>query len=130
MGQLKLRAHVEVTLETSSRRFARIHNGVRAAAAFHVKASRPVTRLAADVLGIVTLGLQARVRGRGEIARNRFVTSRALARADELRAGNAGRRENGSATLKGAARKQNHGQRNCSPYRPKQSLALTVGPSS
>jgi hypothetical protein len=63
-----------------------------------------------------------------KIARDIFVTGRALLRANELRARDAGRSENCSICR--AAGKQNYGQRYCSPGPPQQAFALTVDPSS
>lgn len=57
MRQGKLRAHLGVALKTRCRRFARIDDRMRAAAALDVQTSRPVTRFAADVLGVVSFRL-------------------------------------------------------------------------
>ena len=128
MRQLELRAHFQVTLETSVRRFAWIDDRARRAAALNMQTSRAVTRLATHVLGVLALRLQTRMRRRSEIARDIFVTGFALLRANELRTRNTGRRKNRSAC--GAARKQNDGERDCSPNAPKQLFAFTVHPPS
>jgi len=130
MRQIEFRLHLQVALETSRRRFARIDDRVRAATAFHVKASRPVTRFAADVLRVVALCLQARMRGRGKIARDRLMTGGALARPDKFRPGNARRRKNGAACFEAAAGQQNDGERRSTARNPPEFLALTVEPSS
>src|SRR5438552_4009493 len=52
MRQIEFRLHLQVALETSRRRLARINDGPRRATAFHVQTSRPVTRFAANVLRI------------------------------------------------------------------------------
>jgi hypothetical protein len=126
--QLECRTHFQVALETGLRIFPRIDNRVRRATALYVQTTRPVTRFAAHVLGVLSFCLQSRVRRGAEVANNFFVAGLTLFRADELCAGNAGRRENCSARR--AARKQNYGQRGYSPGAPKQFLALTVDPSS
>ena len=130
MRQLEAGPHVGVTLEACGRRFARINDRMRAAAALDVQTSRAVTRFAADVLGVFSLRFQTCVRGRAEITGDRFMAGRAIVGTHEFRAGNTGRCENWSATLEGATGKQNHGQRDCSPRAPKQFLAATAGPSS
>jgi len=76
MGQLERRANVQMTLETRFRRFPRIDDCVRRAAAFYVQTPRPVTGFAAHVLGVFTFCLKSRVRGCPEIARDLFVASR------------------------------------------------------
>jgi len=92
MRQLELCPHFQVTLETSLRRLTRIDNSVRCAAALDVQTTRPVTRLTADVLRVLSLRFQSRVRRCPEIARNIFVTGLTTFRTDELRARDAGRR--------------------------------------
>ena len=66
------------------------------ATALDVQATGAMTRLATDVLRILPLRFQPRVRRGSEVARDRFVTGCAFLRADELRARNTGRSENGS----------------------------------
>jgi len=68
------------------------------------------------------------MRRSAKIARNIFVAGFTTFGAYELRARDAGRREN--CPVCGAAGKQNHGERGCSPNAPKQFFALTVDPSS
>jgi hypothetical protein len=126
--QLELRPHFQVTLETGLRIFPRIDDRTGTAAGFNVQTARPVARLAAHVLCVLAFRLQSRVRRCPEVANNFFVASLTLFRADELRTGNTGWREN--CPVCGAARKQNHGQRDCSPGTPQNFLALTVDPSS
>lgn len=130
MRQIEFRLHFQMALETGRGRFARVDDRVCAAAAFHVKTSRPVTRFAADVLRVVSLRFQARVRGRREIARNRFVTGRALARPDKFRSGNTRRGKNGAACFEVTARKQNDGERRSAADHPPEFLALTAEPTS
>ena len=57
MRQRELGAHFKVTLKTGIRRSARVDDGASRTAALDVEATRPVTRFAADVLGVVSLGL-------------------------------------------------------------------------
>ena len=128
MRQLELCAHFEMTLETSFRRLPRIDDRVRGATTLDVETARPVARLTANVLGVFSMRLETRMRRGPKIPCDIFVTSRATFRANELRARDAGRRQNCSVC--GAARKQNHGQRDCSPGAPQNFLALTVDPSS
>ena len=87
-----------------------------------------MTRFAADVLRILPLRFQPCMRRCSEVARDRFVAGRAFLRADELRARDTGRGENGSAG--GATGKQNHSQRHGSPRTPQQAFDPTVDPSS
>ena len=107
--QLELCPHFEVALETSFRRFPRIDDRTSSAARFDVQTARPVARLAAHVLCVLSFRLQSRVRRCAKVAHDLFVAGRALLRANELRAWDAGRRQNGPVC--GAAGKQNHGQR-------------------
>jgi hypothetical protein len=107
--QLELRSHFEVTLKTCFRRLPRINDRVRRAAAFDVQTPRAVAGLAANILCVLSFRLQSRVRRCAKIAHDLFVAGRALLRANELRAWDAGRRQNGPVC--GAAGKQNHGQR-------------------
>jgi hypothetical protein len=128
MWQLKLRPHFQVTLETSLRRLLRINDRMGCTAGFNVQTARAVARLAAHVLGVLSFRLQPRVRRRSEVAYNLFVAGPAFLCAYELRAWDLWRRKN--CLICGAARKQNHGERGCSPDAPKQLFALTVDPSS
>ena|SRR6476661_8722024 len=105
MRQLKCCANVQVTLETGVRRFSRVDDRARSAASLDVQAPRSVARLATHVLCIFPFRLQSRVSGCSEVAHDLFVAGRAFLRADELRAGNAGRREN--CSCRRAAGKQN-----------------------
>src|SRR6476619_3047069 len=61
MRQLKCRANVQVTLETSVRRLSRINDRARTSASWDVQTPRSVTRLAAHVLCICPFRLQSRV---------------------------------------------------------------------
>ena len=130
MRKLKLCPERGVTLKTGFGRFARIDDRVSSAAALYVQTSRPVARLATHVLGVLAFCLQTRMRRRPEIADLVFVAGSALFRPDKLRSWNTGRRENGPIRLERAARKQNDGERGCSPDRPQQFFAFTVEPSS
>jgi len=105
MGKLKGRAHFRVALETSGRRFSRVHDCAPLPAALNVQAARAVTRLAANVLRVVALRLQAGVRRRRKIAGDRFVAGGAFFRADKLRSRNAGWRNDRTARFKAAAGK-------------------------
>jgi hypothetical protein len=55
MGELKLRTHFQVALETRFGGSARINNRVRRSAALDVQTSRPMARFAANVLGVFSL---------------------------------------------------------------------------
>jgi hypothetical protein len=92
MRQLELCAHLEMTLETSFRRLARVDNRVRRAATLDVQTARAVARFAADVLCVFSFRHQTRMRSGAEIPRDLFVAGRALVRANEFRARDAGRR--------------------------------------
>jgi hypothetical protein len=145
--QLERRANFQVTLETGLRRFSWIDNRTSAASRFDVQTPRAVAGLAAHIRDLfyscalcftpfsaaclydfAFLCLQSRVSGGSEIAHDLFVARRAFLRADELRAGDTGRSENG--TVRRAAGKQNYGQRDCSPDAPQKGFAPTVDPSS
>ena len=128
MRQRKRCAHFQVTLETGLRIFPRIDDRVRRAATLDVQASRPMARLASHVLGVFSFGHQSRVRRGAKVAHDFFMAGPAFLRTNELRAGNAGWRKNRSTRR--AARKQNDGQRCCSPDAPQNFLALTADPSS
>ena len=121
-------ANFQVTLETRLRRFARIDDRVRRAAAFHVQTTGPMTRLATDVLRVLSLRFQSCVRRCSEVARDPFVACGAFLGADELRAGNAGWRKN--CSVGGAAGQKNDGKRGCSSSAPQHGFALAVNPSS
>ena len=102
----------------------------------------PVARLAAHVRDLLwsfaplragltydcLFCLQACMRSCSKIAHDLFVAGRAFLRANELRAGDTGRGEN--CSIRRAAGKQNHGQRDGSTRTPQQAFALTVDPSS
>ena len=128
MRQLEACSYVQVTLETGFRRLARIDNRVRSSATLDVEASRAVTRLTADVLCVFSFRHQPRVRRCAEIAHYIFVARFAFLGTDEFSPRNTWRRENGPVCR--AARKQNHGERGCSPDAPQNFLARTVRPSS
>lgn len=116
--QLELRSHFEVALKARRRRSAWIDDRLGRSAALDVQASRSVARFAAHIRCIVSVRLQAGVCRCGEITGDRFVTRCASVGTDKLRAGNARGCENGAARFECAARKQNHGERNCSPDAP------------
>ena len=126
--QLKLRPHFQVTLKASLRRFSWIYDRASSAAGFDMQTPWPVARLAAHVLGVLAFCLQSRVRRCFEIAHDLFVAGGAFLRADELRTWNAWWRKN--CSISRAARKQNHGQRDCSSGTPQQTFALTEDPPS
>jgi hypothetical protein len=128
MRQLECRANFQVTLKTSFRRLTRIDDRTSPAAGFNVQTPRAMARLAAHALGVLAFCLETRMRCGAKIAHDLFVAGPAFLCANELRAWNAGRRKNG--LIRRAARKQNHGERGCSPDAPKQPFALTVDPSS
>jgi hypothetical protein len=94
MRQLELCPHFQVTLEASFRRLTRVDDRTGAAAGFNVQTPGPVARLAAHVLCVFSFRLQSRVGGRPKIAHDLFVAGLTLFRADELRAGDARRRQN------------------------------------
>ena len=52
VGQLKLRTHFQMALETGLRRLAGIDNRMSAATALGMQASRPMARFASNVLGV------------------------------------------------------------------------------
>jgi hypothetical protein len=68
VGQLKRRTDIQVTLETSVRRFSRIDNGALCAAGLNVQTAGTVARLATHVLGVLAFRLEAGVRSRSKIA--------------------------------------------------------------
>lgn len=121
MRQLELGPHFQVTLETGLRRFLRINDRVRPAAALHVQATRAMARFAAHVLRVVALRFQARVRRRAEIARDRFVAGRALLRADKLRARDARRCQD---RVGGTAGKQDQCHGRPAARKPKPACAI------
>jgi hypothetical protein len=90
MRQLELCPYLQVTLETSFRRFTRIYNRASAAAGFNVQTARAVARLTAHVLCVLSFGLQSRVRRGAKVAHDLFVAGFAFLRANELRARDAG----------------------------------------
>src|SRR5882757_2297432 len=116
MRQRERCAHFQVTLETGVRRLSRIDDRARTAASFDVQTPRTVARLATHVLCIFPFRLQTRMSGCPEVAHDLFVAGRAFLRADELRARDAGRRENCSTGR--TAGKQNHRERHCSARAP------------
>jgi len=90
--QLKRRANFQVTLETSFRRLSWINDRTSPAAGFNVQTARPVARLAAHVLCVLSFRLQSRVRRSPKVAHDLFMAGLTLFRADKLRAGDTGRR--------------------------------------
>jgi hypothetical protein len=76
--QLECRANFQVTLETSFRRLTRIDDRVRRASAFYVQTSRPMTRLTANILRVLSFCLQSRVRRCFEITHDLFVAGPAF----------------------------------------------------
>jgi len=135
-------ANFQMTLETRLRRFTRIDDRVRRAAAFHVQTPRSMAGLAAHVRGLLgsfaafragvahddLFCLQSCVGSSSEIPRDLFVARCAFLRADELRTGNAGRSKNCAVCR--AARKQNYSQCDYCSSPPQNFLALTMCPSS
>jgi len=126
--QVERRANFQVTLETGFRRLSRIDDRAGPTAGFDVQTARSMTRLAANVLGVLSFRLQPSVGGSTKIARNIFMAGLATFGADELSARDTGRSENCSVGC--AARKENYGQRGRSSGTPQQGFALTVNPSS
>jgi hypothetical protein len=148
--QLELCAHFQVALETNFWRLPRIDDRTSPTASFDMQTPGTVARFAAHVRGLLysyaalcltafsaalvyvydfpLCSLQSRMGGCSEVAHDLFVARRTLLRADELRARDAGRRKN--CLVCGAARKQNHGERDCPPDAPQNFLALTVDPSN
>jgi len=78
MREFEFCPHFQVALETSFGRFARVHDGVEAAAALDVKTARPVARFTTHVLGVLSGGLEAGVSRGRKVARDLLVTLRAL----------------------------------------------------
>ena len=76
--QLELCPHFQVTLETGLRIFPRIDDRVRRATALDVQTARPVARLAAHVLCVLSFRLQSRVRRCSEITHDLFVAGPAF----------------------------------------------------
>jgi len=126
--QLELCPHFQVTLETSFGRLPRINDRTSSAAGLNVQTPGAVAGLAAHALCVLSFRHQPGMRCGAKVAHNLFVAGLTFFCTDELRAGNARRREN--CPVCGAARKQNYGQRRCSPDAPKQFFALTVDPPS
>ena len=116
MRQRERCANFQMTLETGVRRLSRIDDRARSAASFDVQTPGTVTRFATHVLCVFPFRLQTSVSGCPEVAHDLFVAGRAFLRADELRARDAGRRENCSTGR--TAGKQNHRERRCSPGTP------------
>jgi hypothetical protein len=83
-----------MALETGVRRFSRIDDRADTAAGLNVQTPGTATRFAADVLCVFSFCLQPGMSGRSEITDDLFVAGRALLRANELRARDAGRGEN------------------------------------
>lgn len=90
--QLELRTHFQMTLEASLRIFPRVDDRVRRTTALDVQTARPVARLAAHVLCVLSFRLQSCVRRCSEITHNLFVAGPAFLRANEFRAWDAWRR--------------------------------------
>ena len=116
MRQGERSANFQMTLETGVGRLPRIDDRACSSASFDVQAPGSVARLATHVLCVVALRLQTRMSSCPKIAHDLFMAGGAFLRADELRAGNAGRRNNCSARR--TAGKQNDGKRECSAGTP------------
>ena len=116
MRQRERCANFQMTLETGVGRLPRIDDRACSSASFDVQAPGSVARLATHVLCVVALRLQTRMSSCPKIAHDLFMAGGAFLRADELRAGNAGRRNNCSARR--TAGKQNDGKRECSAGTP------------
>lgn len=97
MGQLERCPNVQVTLETSIRRFSWIDDRAGTAASLNVQTTGPMTRLAAHVFGVVAFCQEPGVRSGSEVTHDLFVARGAFFGADELRARDGGRRNNCSA---------------------------------
>ena len=76
--QLELCPHFQVTLETGLRIFPRVDDRVRRATALDVQTARPVARLTAHVLCVLSFRLQSRVRRCFEVAHDLFVAGLAF----------------------------------------------------
>ena len=76
--QLELCPHFQVTLKTGLRIFPRIDDRVRRATALDVQTARPVARLTAHVLCVLSFRLQSRVRRCFEVAHDLFVAGLAF----------------------------------------------------
>jgi hypothetical protein len=127
MGQLEFRADLEVALEAGLRRFPRIDDAAGAATGCNVLASGAVTRFATHLLGIISFGLEACMRGGSEIANNFAVTCVTGFRSDELSSGNTRRRDD--RTTGRCTGKKDDGERGRCSQHPYQLLALSVDPS-
>jgi len=92
--QMKLAAFIKMTLETSLRILSRIDDGIAGAAAFRMKAPRPVARFTTHLRRVWTFGPQVRMRSCAEAARDIFVALRAILRTNQLGARNLGRHDN------------------------------------
>src|SRR5262249_40260804 len=86
MLELKLRANVEMTLETGLRRPFWIDDQVSRAPALRVETSRAVTRFTTDVHRVRSRRFQPRMRGRAEITHDFLVAIGAFVGADKFRA--------------------------------------------
>ena len=86
--QLKLRAHVQVTLETGLRGPPRVDDQVRRAATLRVQTSRTMAGLTSSVGRVCSRRFQPRMSGGAEVTNDLFVTIRTFFRPDELRTGN------------------------------------------
>jgi hypothetical protein len=119
----KLSTHVQMALETGLGGAPRINDGTSTAALFYVHATRPVTRLTANLLAGV-----ARQPGVGrskEIPRRLFVAGRTGFRSDEFRAGNTRRR---NQRPRGAAGNEDQGQGRPTTRNPQPVCAITKKP--
>ena len=96
--QLECHANIQVTLKASFGGLSWIDDRARSAPRFDMQTPGPMAGLAPHVLGVFAFCLQSRVSGCPEIAHDLFVACRAFLRADELRARNAGRRKDRSAS--------------------------------
>jgi hypothetical protein len=74
MRQLKRCPNVQVTLETSVRRFSRVNDRALSATSLNVQASGPVARFAAHVFRVVAFRLKPSVSGCAKVTYDLFVT--------------------------------------------------------
>jgi hypothetical protein len=70
IGQTKFAAFIQVALEAHVGRFSWIDDGVMRASALIMQAAGPMTRLAADFVGVRACRLQSGMSGRLEPSRN------------------------------------------------------------
>lgn len=106
VGEIELRAFIQMAAITRFRRFAGVDDGMEGASGLIVNTARSMAGLAADVHGVLTLGLQPIVIRRHEVPRDVLVTLLAGFRPHKLRAGNGGGRQHGPAG--GAGNQHDH----------------------